>query len=75
MEKYVAKTAKIVPVATPDASGFAWKWRASDGVTESTSIFVYYYECVEDARSTGYAVELAGSVRKGVDGSNHPGLA
>ena len=71
----MAKTAQIYSVRTPDAQGFCWAWRGSDGKQQSPENFVYFYECVEDARRAGYSVVLGGASAKGVDGGEHHGLA
>jgi hypothetical protein len=55
--------------------GFVWKWRASNGKQQSASTFVYFYDCVENARCAGYAVELDVALPKTPDGSSHAGIA
>ena len=69
------KTAVIVSCPTRTAPGYAWKWRAAGGKQESTSSFLYFYDCVEDARSAGYEVNLPVDSAKTVDGRDHNGLA
>ena len=69
------KTAVIFSCKASVAPGYAWKWRAAGGKEESSSSFVYFYECVEDARSAGYAIELPGHTAKTVDGRDRDGLA
>jgi hypothetical protein len=54
----MTKMAHVFPVRTADAHCFAWRWRGSDGAREASSSFVYFYDCVEDARRAGYAVDL-----------------
>jgi hypothetical protein len=71
----VVRTAEIFSVITPEEYGFRWAWRSSDGTQQSPAKFVYFYECVEDARRAGYSVELTGTRAKTVDGRDHHGLA
>ena len=68
-----AGIAQIVSVGSGDAHGYGWTWRSADGKRKSSTNFAYYYECVEDARSAGYTVELAGSITRNVDGSARDG--
>ena len=68
-------TAVVYSVKVATNAGFVWKWRSSDKKKQSSSTFVYFYECVEDARGAGYTVELSGTSAKTVDGSKHQGLA
>ena len=70
----MAKTAQIFSVRTSDANGFRWAWRSSPPKRESSSSFVYFYECVQDARAAGYAVELSGDHATTVDGRPVRGL-
>jgi hypothetical protein len=49
------KTAEISAEPRPDGSGYVWRWR--EGAVMSRS-FDYYYECLDDARSQGYTVQL-----------------
>ena len=57
------KTATIFWVSAGGGDGqpkFAWKWRSEDKLKESASAFVYFYECVEDAKRNGYAPQIDG---------------
>jgi hypothetical protein len=63
------RTAQIVPVSVQGSPDFRWEWRSQDGRDKSAASFVYYHECVEDARHAGFDVELGGSQAKNVDGS------
>ena len=65
----MATNAHIFFVPTESAHIFSWKWRSSDGREESSGTFEYFYNCVEDARSHGYIVNLAGTQARTVDGS------
>jgi hypothetical protein len=68
----VAKTAKIVSVRSSDAHGFHWIWRSRDNAQRSATTFVYFYECVQDARRAGFAVELPNHPLNPVDGGRGP---
>ena len=48
----------IYPVAAR-AGLFQWKWRGDDGKQKSSQSFDLFYDCVEDARSHGAAIDLA----------------
>lgn len=57
------KTADIFWVSVGGGDGqpkFAWKWRSEDKRKESASAFVYFYECVEDAKRNGYTPQIDG---------------
>lgn len=45
-----------IPMAT--SSGFAWRWRAEDDSKESAEAFLYYADCLTDAKRNGCDVEL-----------------
>jgi hypothetical protein len=70
----VTKTAEIFSVGTSDKNGFQWAWRCLETKQQSRKHFVYFYECVEDARAAGYEVDLAGVRAMTVDGRPHHGL-
>ena len=53
--------ARVFPVASSNAHGFHWMWRSADGSRESRSAFLYFFDCLEDARAAGYSVEEVGS--------------
>ena len=46
-----------VPAKTPE--GYRWQWRSADGATTSENAFDLFYDCVSDARESGYEVDLA----------------
>jgi hypothetical protein len=69
------KTAVIVSCPASSAPGYVWKWRARGGTQESSSTFVYFYDCVQDARSSGYAVDLPVDSPRTVGGRDRNGLA
>lgn len=48
----------IYPVTT-HAGVYQWEWRDADGKQKSSRAFELFYDCVEDARSHGGAVDLA----------------
>jgi hypothetical protein len=39
------------------AAGYGWGWQA--GAKRCKALFRYFYECVQDARRNGYAVDYA----------------
>jgi hypothetical protein len=48
----------IYPVAAR-AGVYQWKWRGADGKQKCSRTFDWFYDCVEDARSHGAAIDLA----------------
>ena len=57
------KTAIIFSVPTKTcAAGFCWRWRSADGKAASAEWFVYYYECLADARANGYDPQPLGTI-------------
>ena len=70
----VAKTASVVSIDSSDAHGFYWVWRSADGQRQSRASFVYFYECVQDARRAGYAVDLSINSGKSSDLRNEYAL-
>jgi hypothetical protein len=48
----------IYPI-TANAGVYQWKWRGADGKQTSSRAFEHFYDCVEDARSHGAAIDLA----------------
>jgi len=55
----MGRAAQVFPLRTPAVHGFHWKWRCVDGSNESATTFIYFFDCVEDARRAGYCVEAA----------------
>ena len=53
------KPALIFYLTIPTSSGVCWRWRSINGAAESTASFMHYCDCVEDARSNGYAVQAS----------------
>jgi hypothetical protein len=49
---------QVYSIEVAQAPGYAWKWRSAGGAIESAQRFVYYYDCVSDAREQGYTVDL-----------------
>jgi hypothetical protein len=39
-------------------SAVTWWWKSGDDHVNSTRLFPYFYECVEDARQNGYYVDF-----------------
>jgi hypothetical protein len=62
------KRAVIFSIPTTTSIGYCWRWRSADGKTDSTGSFAYYYDCLENARASGYDVQPTG-----VCGQNAPG--
>ena len=52
------KRAEIYTVPAGREPGYSWKWRECGGTITSAESFPMYYECLSDARSHGYEVEL-----------------
>jgi hypothetical protein len=57
----MTKAAQIVAVQSSDAHGFRWKWRSPDDGNQSKNTFLYFFDCLQDARSAGYTVALGRS--------------
>jgi hypothetical protein len=49
---------EIVHVAARTPHGFRWVWRREDGLAQSRRAFDFFYDCVADARASGYEVRL-----------------
>jgi hypothetical protein len=47
----------VIYAQPPDAAVFGWGWQSAD--RKSKGLFRYFYECVQDARKHGYAVDFA----------------
>ena len=52
------KPAAIFSIPSTTPPGYCWRWRSSDGKTDSKSQFCYYHDCLADAKASGYAVQL-----------------
>ena len=46
----------VIFAAPVGATTYGWGWRA--GTKQSRGFFRYFFECVQDARKHGYAVDL-----------------
>ena len=64
------KKAQVYTIPAGQASGYVWKWRSAEGNAGSSQSFELYYDCVCDARSHGYEVDLTYAV-----GATAPGGA
>ena len=53
------KPAIIFSIPAKTSPGYCWRWRSADGKTDSKGAFVYYHDCLADARVHGHAVEPA----------------
>ena len=51
-----AKTCTIF-AEPPGSAHYGWGWQS--GAKRSKALFRYFYECVQDARKHGYAVDFA----------------
>ena len=52
------KNAEIYSVSGVPPHGYVWKWRSPDGKIMSKEAFVFYFDCVTNARSKGYVIAL-----------------
>jgi len=52
------KKAKLfsIPAGTPP--GYAWKWHCEADKKGCKDAFMLYYDCLSDAKKSGYEVEL-----------------
>jgi hypothetical protein len=66
----MTSTAVIFSVPLHSTTGYCWRWRSVDGKTDSGDSFIYYYDCLSDARAKGYDVEP-----ERPHGENAPGRA
>ena len=53
------KPAVIFSIPMTTSPGYCWRWRSVDGKTDSKVPFVYYHDCLADAKTNGHSVELA----------------
>ena len=51
--------AVIFSIPTTTSHRYSWRWRSVDSKAESGAQFVYYHECLADARANGYSVQLS----------------
>jgi hypothetical protein len=65
----VSKKAQVYSVRIAGDSSFAWKWRSADGARQSPGAFVYFFDCVTDAKKSGYAVDLVPAHGAGAPGT------
>ena len=54
-----ASYAEVFPVAAASPHGFYWKWRSVDGTAKSSREYLYFYDCLENARAAGYLVDFS----------------
>ena len=59
---------RIYPVHLPKAGDFEWEWRSQKCDGRSQKPFRYFHDCMEDARRSGFAVELQEPVGEGAPG-------
>src|SRR5688500_6262880 len=55
----VMRDCRIVPVFRLSQEGFRWEWRAELCERRSRRTFLFFHECMEDARRNGFRVLLA----------------
>jgi hypothetical protein len=53
------QVAVIFSVPLTLTAGFGWRWRSEDYKQESADWFVFYADCVADAKRKGYRIKLA----------------
>ena len=51
------KPALVFSIPSKTANGYCWRWRSLDGEAESAESFVYYFDCLADARANGYVAQ------------------
>ena len=52
------KKARITSIPGPEGGDFLWRWEECSGTVKSPRTFEHYFECLVDARTQGYDVEL-----------------
>ena len=62
------KTAEIYSAPLTQSGLFGWKWRSQAHNAESGHWFVFYRDCVVDAKRNGYQVQTWQPQRGGDDG-------
>ena len=50
------KVAYVYAVLGPTT--FTWSWRSADDKQHSAATYSFYFDCLQDARSRGYAAEF-----------------
>ena len=48
----------IITAAAAGKGRYHWSWRSTDGARRSRSHYLYFYDCVTDARANGCQVEI-----------------
>ena len=51
---FTMKKAVLFCVPLTTTAGVCWRWRSTDGNTDSAQSFMHYVDCVHDAESHGY---------------------
>jgi hypothetical protein len=70
------KSAVLFSELMTAAPCYCWRWRSDDGKTKSTRSFVYYLQCLADARANGYDVRPPmGASSAGCDALGHLAFA
>ena len=52
------KHAEVYSVPIRGTDRFEWRWRALGARHASSRCFMFYFDCLEDARLNGYQVQL-----------------
>lgn len=55
---FTLRRVRVIDVPASCAQGFKWKWISADGREASERAFELFYECLQDARSNGFEVDL-----------------
>jgi hypothetical protein len=64
---------ELYAIPTREEPGYRWRWRAIDGQARSKGSFQFFYECMEDARSSGHAVDLEATLAAAREYGKAPG--
>jgi hypothetical protein len=56
------KAAVLFGMPVNAVPGYCWQWRSVDHTTKSIERFIYYYECLTDARPKGYDPQIQKAV-------------
>jgi hypothetical protein len=51
-----------IKAVAQSADGFEWRWYSADSGRRSAHAYQYFYECLQDARRHGFAVDVPGIV-------------
>lgn len=54
MVEALLRPCEIYPVAAPTGNGYLWEWASPGGEAHSANAFEMFFDCLQDARATGY---------------------